>query len=123
MCTGGRIIGHLKRFLPRPNTTVALVGYQGANTLGRQLANHARHVTIDDRPVPVKAQIATLSEFSAHADSKGLIEWARGIPGDKIRWFVNHGEAHAARTFGRTISESGLGAAYAVREQERVVVG
>jgi len=39
MATGGRILAHLERHLPHPETTVLLVGYQAEGTRGRKLAD------------------------------------------------------------------------------------
>src|SRR4029450_10412483 len=36
MCTGGRIIHHLRHNLPIEGTVVLIVGYQSANLLGRR---------------------------------------------------------------------------------------
>ena len=41
MCTGGRIVGHLKELLPRPETDVIFVGYQAAGTPGRAIQARA----------------------------------------------------------------------------------
>ena len=41
MCTGGRIMEHLRRNLPNENTTVVLTGYQGGGTPGAELMNRA----------------------------------------------------------------------------------
>jgi predicted metal-dependent RNase len=37
MCTGGRVLHHLQRFLPDQRSTILLVGYQAAGTRGRSL--------------------------------------------------------------------------------------
>ena len=40
MCTGGRIVNYLERFLPDKTTDVLFVGYQGRGTLGRDIQKY-----------------------------------------------------------------------------------
>lgn len=47
MCSGGRILAYLEKFLPDSRTDVLFVGYQGRGTLGRKLLEGAREVEID----------------------------------------------------------------------------
>ena len=42
MLTGGRIMHHLKDFLPDPKCTLLFIGYQGEGTLGRHLQEGGR---------------------------------------------------------------------------------
>jgi metallo-beta-lactamase family protein len=97
MCTGGRIVGHLRELLPLERTTVVFVGYQAAGTPGRAIQNAKRSggsVRIDGEDVPVRAQIETLSGLSAHADRAELLRWLRAIPGVR-RVGLHHGEVEA----------------------------
>ncbi|MBD3345515.1 MAG: MBL fold metallo-hydrolase [Chitinivibrionales bacterium] len=119
MCTGGRILGHLKSFLPHSSTTVALVGYQTRGTLGRALVDGHDVVFIDRAPVKNMAHIATLGGFSAHADRQGLIEWAQSVPShEKTKWFVNHGENDAAESLASELNKLHKGNAVAVQERK-----
>jgi metallo-beta-lactamase family protein len=111
MCTGGRILRHLKTRLPHPETTVMIVGYQARGTTGRSLVDGADWVTIDGDRIPVRASIATLNGFSAHADKRRLLDWASHIPGKGIRWYVNHGEDEAVEALAEAIEQAGLGPA------------
>ena len=43
MLTGGRIMHHLKDFLPDPKCTLLFIGYQGEGTLGRHLQEGGKH--------------------------------------------------------------------------------
>jgi metallo-beta-lactamase family protein len=101
MCTGGRILGHLREGLPSPNTTVLFVGYQAEGTPGRRIQDAARsggRVRIDGEEVPVRAKISTLKGLSAHADRKELLAWVRHIPEVK-RIALHHGDVSAQRAF------------------------
>jgi metallo-beta-lactamase family protein len=116
MCSGGRIVTHLKNFIGSPATTVMLVGWQGLSTLGRQLADGMESVVIDGDGYTVKAKIATLGGFSAHADQPALLAWAGAIPRRNTRWFVNHGEEAAATGLAKALQNEGFGTAVAVKQ-------
>ena len=92
MCTGGRILHHLRHQVWKPETHVVIVGYQGQGTLGRQLVDGAHRVTIMGEPIVVRAKVHTLGGFSAHAGQDGLIDWARPLAGRVKRLFLAHGE-------------------------------
>ena len=52
MLTGGRIMHHLKDFLPDPACTLLFIGYQGEGTLGRHIQSGGKAARIDGRGVP-----------------------------------------------------------------------
>jgi metallo-beta-lactamase family protein len=92
MCTGGRILHHLRHNLPDSSAHIVIVGYQGHGTLGRRLVDGVRFVSIFGRDVPVRATIHTLGGFSAHAGQSGLLSWASPFKTEKSRLFLTHGE-------------------------------
>jgi metallo-beta-lactamase family protein len=92
MCTGGRIMHHLRQNLPDANAHVVIVGYQGQGSLGRRLVEGAQFVSIFGNDVKVRAQIHTLGGFSAHAGQSGLVTWAAPFQYSKPRLFLTHGE-------------------------------
>tara|TARA_Y100000310_G_scaffold345866_1_gene471916 strand:+ start:10138 stop:11505 length:1368 start_codon:yes stop_codon:yes gene_type:complete len=92
MSNGGRIVFHEKRYLSDPDSTLLLVGYQAAGSLGRQIADGAKEVTILNEKVPVKAHIEKISGYSAHRDSTGLIEFIDNTSGTVTQVFVAMGE-------------------------------
>jgi metallo-beta-lactamase family protein len=75
MSVGGRIISHEAYFLPDPKSTILLVGYQAAGSLGRELADGAKKVKIHGENVAVRAKIETLYGYSAHKDGDHLVEF------------------------------------------------
>ena len=105
MASGGRVVHHLKSFLPDPRNSVALVGFQAEGTRGRQLLEGATSVKIHGQYVRARAEVCDLTGFSVHADSDELIEWLRTATREPSGVFVTHGEPTAARALRRRIEE------------------
>jgi len=95
MATGGRVLHHLKRYLPDPANTVLLVGYQAVGTRGWRLQQGEESVRIFGESVRVRAWIDKLDGFSGHADSVQLERWATGLARPPRRVFLTHGEPEA----------------------------
>jgi metallo-beta-lactamase family protein len=92
MCTGGRILHHLKENLWRPETHVVIVGYQGRGSLGRRLVDGAESVNIFGEKIVVRAQVHTLGGFSAHAGQTDLLKWLSAIAPSTPQIVLIHGE-------------------------------
>jgi metallo-beta-lactamase family protein len=99
MCNGGRILHHLKYNLWRPETSVLIVGFQAAGTLGRLLVERAETVRIFGEPIAVRAGVHTLGGFSAHAGQSDLLRWFAAMASSKPRVVVCHGEDKARTVF------------------------
>jgi len=97
MCTGGRILHHLKHNLWRSKTQVVITGYQARGSLGRLLVDGATSVRIFGDEIAVKARIHTLGGLSAHAGQDQLVEWARQFRKARPKLFLVHGEVEAMR--------------------------
>ncbi len=76
-------------------TTVLLVGYQAAGTRGWSLQNGAATLRMHGEDVPVKARVATIQGFSAHADEAEICDWLATFPAPPARTFLVHGEPSA----------------------------
>ena len=92
MCNAGRILHHLKANLWKPETHVVIVGYQGDGSLGRQLVDGKKLVSIFGEKIAVKAQVNTLGGFSAHAGQTELLGWFSAIAPARPRVVLTHGE-------------------------------
>ena len=103
MCDGGRIRHHLKHHLPNARTTVLIIGFQAAGTLGRRLVDRAPVVRIFGEDIPVRAQIATLGGFSAHADQSALLDWLGHLQAPPEQLYLVHGEEGVAAALGAEI--------------------
>jgi metallo-beta-lactamase family protein len=105
MCTGGRVKHHLVSNISRRDSTVMFVGYQAVDTLGRHIVDGARSVRILGQERLVRARIAQIQGFSAHADRDELFEWVAALKTSPRHVFVVHGEAQTALSFRGFIKE------------------
>ncbi len=95
MATGGRVLHHLADQLPNSRNSVVLTGFQVPGTRGRALADGATSLKIHGRYVPVRAEVASLQGFSAHADAGQLVAWLRDMRAPRTAYVV-HGELDAS---------------------------
>jgi metallo-beta-lactamase family protein len=91
MCTGGRIVDHLRLGLEDPANDIFFVGYQAKGTPGRKMI---------EKKIPVKAGTHTLTAYSAHADQQMLVDWVRSMPEPPKEIRLVHGEVEARRALG-----------------------
>ena len=94
MCTGGRIVEHLKHGLQDSANDIFFVGYQAKGTPGRRMI---------EKQIPVKAGIHTLTGYSAHADQNTLINWVKSMPQPPKEIRLVHGEDHARQALAKKL--------------------
>ncbi len=92
MSTAGRVVDHEARYLPNPNNTILLMGYQAIGTLGRKLEEGMKEVVIHEEKVQVRARIENISGYSAHKDSDALVDFIEKALGRLKKVFVVMGE-------------------------------
>ena len=92
MCEAGRIRHHLRNHLFQASTTVMLVGFQAAGSLGAQLQAGQKVVRIMGEDIQVAAAVRTVGDYSGHADGPELETWIeKRLPILKTL-FLTHGE-------------------------------
>ena len=96
MSNGGRITIHEKNYLPDPKNMLLIIGYQVAGSMGRQLQDGAKEITLDEKKVPVRAEVATISGYSSHRDSDHLLEFIEPTAEHLKKAFVVMGEQKSA---------------------------
>lgn len=92
MSTGGRILHHEKNYLGDPRSTLLLMGYQSVGTLGRVLLEGAKNVRIMGDNIKVKANIRSVSGYSAHKGSDDLLNFVYKSADTLKKVFVVLGE-------------------------------
>jgi metallo-beta-lactamase family protein len=105
MCNAGRIKHHLRHNLGRKASSILIVGFQAAGTLGRRIVDGAKNVRIFGIPVAVRADIYTIGGLSAHADQEALLGWLSHFKRAPQRTFVVHGEQSTAEIFASAIHD------------------
>ena len=80
-------------------STVLFVGYQANGSLGREILEGEKEVTLFGETIRVQAEIVSLKGISGHADREGLLDWASGFRKKPKRVFVVHGEDGVEQSF------------------------
>ncbi|MBY0110795.1 MBL fold metallo-hydrolase [Patescibacteria group bacterium] len=105
MSHGGRIGKWEKMFLPKPQTTLIMVGYQAPGSPGRLLQDGSKKVKIAGQMVEVRAKVETLHGWSGHADRDGLLRFADSCVPSAKTFFVAMGEPSSARFLAQRIHD------------------
>lgn len=105
MSNGGRILHHEAKYLPDPNSTIIIVGYQAINTIGRHIVDGEREVYIHGKPVPLRARVVNIHGFSAHKDSDHLIEFVDSTKDSLKKVIIVLGEPKSTYFLGQRIHE------------------
>ncbi len=105
MATGGRVIHHLKTFAPDRRNTILLAGFQAGGTRGAALLEGAQSIKIHGEYIPVRAEVANISNISAHADYPEILDWLGHLEAAPRQVFITHGEPAAADALRLKIEE------------------
>jgi len=96
MSTGGRVVHHERHYLPDPNNTLLLTGYQSVGTPGRLIQEGIKTVHISGEDVIVRAHVVTILGYSGHKDSDGLLNFVEDTQDTLKKVFVVMGEPKSA---------------------------
>jgi len=105
MSTGGRILFHEMRYLPDPNSTLFIVGFQPEGSLGRKMLEGKKQVTIMHEKIPVRARVAAFGGYSAHADRPLLLKWVGEMKKSLKKVFVVQGELDQSIPLAKSIRD------------------
>ena len=110
MCDVGRIKHHLKHNIWNPKSTILFVGYQAPGTLGYEIVNGAKKVTIFGEEFAVNARIEYIEGYSGHADQQWLMNFVYSFYNKPKHIFLVHGEEESQEVLRNKILENtGIG--------------
>jgi metallo-beta-lactamase family protein len=105
MSNGGRILYHEEKYLPDPNSTIIIAGYQSVGTIGRKIVDEEREIIIHGHIVPLRARVVNIHGFSAHKDSEHLVSFVDSTKNTLKKVVVVLGEPKSAYFLGQRIHE------------------
>ncbi len=105
MSNGGRVVQHELDVLSDTRSTILIVGYQAAGSLGRKLADGFKKVPIKGKHVPVRCHVETLYSYSAHMDGSQLLEFVEQVGPSLTQVFVTMGEPASSAFLTQRIRE------------------
>lgn len=106
MSVGGRIIHHEYNYLGDPNSTILLVGYQSAGSLGRMIQDGNESVNIYGKDIEIKCKVENIAGFSAHKDSDNLLKFVGDSAMTLNKVFVVLGEQGSSLYLAQRIYEN-----------------
>lgn len=108
MCSGGRIVNYLEALLPDNRTDVLFVGYQAKGTPGADIQKWGKRggfVKLNNEKTTIKANIHTLSGYSAHADQKDLVNFVKRMRVKPADIRIVHGDDKAKQSLKRQYAQ------------------
>jgi metallo-beta-lactamase family protein len=107
MCSGGRVVNYLKRFIGKPETDIIFVGYQAHGTPGYYILRKGEWVQLDGKRFDIRAGVHQLSGYSAHGDQADLIRFVEGFEERPKQIRLVHGEDAAREALTEELTKRG----------------
>ena len=107
MVSGGRILNYVKKLIEDEKTDILFVGYQANGTPGRDIQKYGPkhgYVQLDGEKYDIKAQVHTISGYSAHADQKDLINFIARMRKKPKEIRIIHGDEDAKAALAKKLS-------------------
>jgi len=110
MCEAGRVLHHLKAGIEDPKNAVVIVGFQAPHTLGRRIVERRQRVKIFGVERELRAEVAVMNGFSAHADQNDLLRYAEHTKntGNLKQVVLVHGEPGPQKTLREKLNANGI---------------
>jgi len=108
MLQGGPSVEYLYMLAEDPKNMLIFVSYQVSGTLGRQIKDGAREITMVTpegklEVVKIRMEVVSVEGFSGHSDRKQLLAYIENIKPRPKNIILNHGEPSAIRSLANSI--------------------
>lgn len=107
MCEGGRILHHLANNVEDSRNTVLVIGFMAEHTLGRRIVERHPEIKIFGDLYKLKAEVAVLDSFSAHAGQDELVSYIAGVQ-NRSDVFLVHGDLDQAEALSEKLKGRGI---------------
>jgi metallo-beta-lactamase family protein len=108
MCEAGRIVHHLKHNIEDPRNTVAIIGFQAPNTLGRRIVEKQPEVRIHGRMWKLRAEVVVMNGFSSHADQNDFHDYLGPLAKQTAHVRLVHGDVDQAEALAKSLRGYGF---------------
>ena len=110
MLQGGPSVEYLYMLAEDPKNMLIFVSYQVSGTLGRQIKDGAREITLVSpegklEVVKIRMEVVSVEGFSGHSDKKQLLAYIENIRPRPKNIILNHGEPSAIRSLANSIKK------------------
>ena len=124
MAEAGRVLHHLRQTVESAKHTVLIVGFMAEHTLGRRIAERQPEVKIFGETYALRAEVETISAFSAHADEPGLLGFIGALDRGRLQTvFLVHGETDRMGALSEALGRIGVGDVRSPARGETVRLG
>ena len=107
MCTGGRVVNYLKRFIGDPKADILFVGYQASGTPGHSISRGSEWVRLDGRKYEIAADVHRINGYSAHGDQADLIRFVEQMDERPEQIRLVHGEYRPKKVLAEELTKRG----------------
>ena len=108
MCETGRIVHHLKHNIEDPRNTVAIIGFQAPETLGRRIVEKRPEVRIHGRTLKLRAEVVVMNGFSSHADQNDFHDYLSPLAKQTAHVRLVHGDMDQAEILAQSLRGYGF---------------
>ena len=102
MLHGGQSLQTFKEWAPDPKNAIIIPGYCMPGTFGNRVLTGEKVIQIDGKDIPVNLQVFSMS-FSAHADSKGIMELLTHLEPKNV--LLVHGEKQKMKVLAENVRQ------------------